>query len=120
MPNEVRLDAEEQLLRVRFGSDSTVDDWKSALGQVERLSEESGICRVLVDVRSQTDLASASERYDFGCQLPHSLAFAVLCEKHPDDHHFIETVAAYRGARVKNFGSEQDAIKWLKRWPNTH
>lgn len=118
MLDAVRLDTEKKLLRVQFTSDSTVENWKSALEQVERLSEDTGICRVLVDVRKQEDLASASERYDFGSHLPHSIAFAVLCEIHLDDHRFIEIVATKRGARVKDFKSEQDAIEWLEKWPN--
>jgi hypothetical protein len=118
MPYEVRLDAENQLLRVEFTSDSTVENWKSALGQVERLSEETGICRVLIDVRRQTDLGSTSERYDFASGLPNSLAFAVLRELHFDDHRFIETVATHKGASVRHFESAQDAIEWLTQWPN--
>ena len=118
MPGEVRLDAKEQLLRVQFVSDSTVDDWKSALVQVERLSKETGICRVLVDVRKQTDLASTFELFGFGSQLPGTIAFAVLCEIHLDNHRFIETVATNRGVKVRDFDSEQAAIAWLKHWPN--
>lgn len=104
------------MLRVQFGSNSTIENWKSELEQVERLSEEQDIYRVLVDVREQTDIGSASERYNFGSHLPHSIAFAVLCEQQLVDHHFIELVATCRGASVKDFDSERDAIKWLEGW----
>ena len=118
MPEEVKLNTEKQLMRLQFGSDSTVENWKSALVQVERLSEETGICRVLVDVRKQTNLAGIGILFDFATRLPRSIAFAVLCEIHLDVHHFIENVATNRGITVKDFDSEQNAIEWLKNWPN--
>jgi hypothetical protein len=118
MPEEVKFDEEKQLMCVQFGADSTVEDWKSTLVQVERLSRETGIRRVLVDVRKQTELASTAVLYEFGSQLPLFIAFAVLCEIHLGNHRFIEDVAGNRGIAVKDFDSEQDAIEWLKNWPN--
>ena len=118
MPYKVKLDAENQLLRVQFSIDSTVENWKSALIQIERLSEEAGIRRVLVDIRKQTDQANTMELFDFGSQLPRYIAFAVLCDIHHEDYYFIESVAKNRGITGKNFDSEQDAIKWLNNWPN--
>ncbi len=58
MQKDIRIDVNHQLMHAQFFSDSTVEDWKSALIQVEQLSKETGICRVLVDVRKQTRLAS--------------------------------------------------------------
>ncbi len=118
MSGEVKLDCENELISVQFGSESKVDDWKSVLLEVRQVSEETGICRVLVDVREQTDLASTIELFDFATSLPRSIAFAVLCELHHKDHHFIETVAKNRGITVQDFNSEQKAIEWLERWPN--
>jgi hypothetical protein len=118
MLEEIEIDTENQLMRVQFGSDSTVENWKRALVQVERLFEETGFCRVLVDVRKQTDLAGTISLFDFGAHLPRSIAFAVLCELHPEKHRFIENVATNRGIAVKDFDSEQNAIEWLKDWPN--
>ena len=118
MPKEVKVDAEKQLLHVQFSSDSTVENWKSALIQIERLSEETGIRRVLVDIRKQTAIANTIELFDFGSQLPRFIAFAVLCDIQHEDYCFIESVARNRSITGKNFDSEQDAIKWLNNWPN--
>ena len=118
MPYKINPDSEKKILRLQFASNSTIKDWKSALEQVERLSEELDIYRVLVDVREQTDTASASECYDFASHLPHSIAFAVLCEIQLAEHHFIELIARWRGAIVKDFDSERDAIEWLEEWSN--
>jgi hypothetical protein len=118
MPEQVTFDAEKQLIRVQFVSDSTVENWKSALVQIERLSEETGICRVLVDVRKQTDLANTIELFTFASKLPRFMVFAVLCEIHLDHHRFIENVATNRGMTIRDFDSEQDAIEWLKNRPN--
>jgi hypothetical protein len=118
MLKKVRLDSEEQLIRVQFCSYSTVEDWKSSLVLVRRLSEETGIRRVLIDVREQTNLADTMELFHFATNLPKSIAFAVLCEIYIEDHRFIENVAKSRSIAVKDFSSEQDAIEWLKNWPN--
>ena len=118
MLEEVKIDPENQIMRVQFGSDSTVENWKMALVQVERLSEDTGICRLLVDVRKQTDLASTMTLFDFASHLPRSIAFAVLCELDLEKHHFIENVATIRGIAIKDFDSERSAIEWLKNWPN--
>jgi hypothetical protein len=118
MLEEEKIDTENQLIRVRFGSESTVENWKRSLLRVERLSEETGFCRVLVDVRKQSDLGSTITLFDFGAKLPRSIAFAVLCDLNLDEHRFIEDVATNRGIRVKHFNSEQKAIEWLNNWPN--
>lgn len=118
MPEEVKIDTVNQLLHVQFFSDSTVNNWKKALVEVERLSEETGFCRVLVDVRKQKDLADTMTLFNFGTHLPRSIKFAVLCELNIEDHRFIESVAINRGINVKDFDSEKNAIEWLKRWPN--
>jgi hypothetical protein len=107
MLEEIKIDTENKLMRVQFGSDSTVENWKS-------LSEETGFCRVIVDVRKQTDLADTITLFHFGAHLPRSIAFAVLCELHLEDHRFIEDVATNRGITVKDFDSEQNATAWLK------
>ena len=118
MANAVELDAENQLLRVQFSSGSTVENWKKTLVQVKRLSKKTGIFRVIVDVRKQTNIANTFELFDFGSRLPSHLAFAVLCEIHLEAHRFIETVATNRGILVKDFDSDQYAMEWLKNIPN--
>jgi len=118
MPGEVKLDKENQLIRVRFDSDSKVNNWNSALVEVRQLSEETGIFRVLVDVREHTDLANTMYLFVFATSLPQSIAFAVLCELQHKDHHFIETVAQNRGIPIQDFDSEQKAIEWLRNRSN--
>jgi len=112
------FDTENQLIRVQFGSSSTIADWKRALVQIQRLSEETGICRLLVDVRKQTDMGDTDALFDFVSQLPRSIAYAVLCEIHLDIHRFIENISIVKGINVKDFYSEHNAIAWLKHWLN--
>ena len=117
---EVEIDDDKQLMYVRYGPDSQVHDWKKSLKEVLQISEETGIYRVLVDVRKQEKLANTLDLYDFGAGLPKHIAFAVLCELHLADHRFIENVAMNRGIQVKDFNMEEDAISWLLEWPNHH
>ncbi len=118
MPGEVRLDEENRLIHVQFYPDSTIEDWRRALVEVQRLSNETGILRVLVDVRQQVNLSSTMDLHDFACHLPPTTSFAVLCELHVNHHRFIESVAYNHGKRVRDFNIEQDAIEWLRKWPN--
>jgi hypothetical protein len=118
MPGDVRLDDEKRLIRVQFYQDSTIEDWRRALLEVQRLSNETGILRVLVDVRQQVNLSSTMDLHDFACHLPPTTSFAVLCELHVNHHRFIESVAYNHGKRVRDFSSEHDAIAWLMKWPN--
>ena len=114
----IKLDTENQMLRAQFFSDSTIEAWKNAQIQVERLSEETGIRRVLVDIQEQTVRASTSKLYEFGSQLLGFMAFAVLCDITNKDYYFIESVAKNRGINTKLFDSEEDAVEWLRKWPN--
>ena len=102
------------LLRVAFGPDSTIDDWKVSLAEVLRLADQTGFQRVLVDVRAQESVASTFKQFEFAAQLPQKIAFAVLCDLHLEAHRFIETVAVNRGAPVKLFFDDQTAaLQWL-------
>ena len=117
MPEQVRLDADRQLICVEFDSASTVEDWRSALVHVERLAKDTGIRRVLIDVRHQAIKATTVTLFEFASHLPRSMAFAVLCETQLETHHFIENVATNRGITVRDFDSYQNAIAWLENWP---
>ena len=59
-----------------------MEDWKRALIELKRISDPTGVRRVLVDVRRQNILADIIELYDFAVDLPKSIAFAILCEMH--------------------------------------
>jgi hypothetical protein len=113
MREKVKVDAKRQLMRIKFGARSTVDSWKVALAEVRRLSVETGIRRVLVDVRAQPETSDTGSLFDFAANLPHSTAFAVLCDVNSEDHQFIQTVAQNRGILVQDFDSERGAIEWL-------
>ena len=117
-PGEPVLDNKNRLMRVYYGPDSTLEDWKKSLEEVIRLSEETGIHCVLIDVREQESLAGTVELFKFGSGLPTHLTFAVLCDLHLDEHRFIENVAINRGITVRDFDSEQAAIDWLKESAN--
>lgn len=118
MSGLVTLDKMNELMRVEFGAGSSVDDWKIALEEVKRIYDEKGICRVLVDVRKQEQLAGTMTLFEFGVNLPRSLKYAVLVELHIGEHRFIENVAVNRGINVKMFDTEENATDWLKQWSN--
>ena len=118
MRGGIEVDKEKQLLRVLFGPHASVKDWKKALTGVQRLSEETGIRRVLVDVQAQKKTAGTGTLFEFGSHLPLGIAFAILCDLDREDHHFVETIASNRGIPIQDFDSEQEALEWLADWPN--
>jgi len=110
----VTIDAERRLLRFVFEQRATVSDWVEARATFLRLSEETGICRALVDVREQRVAGPVAELFEFGSSIPSGMVFAVLGNRHSEDHKFVETVALNRGKNVRLFfGSEEEAVAWL-------
>ena len=117
MLGTIRVDAANQLIRLEFDQHATMEDWKEAQVLVLPLSNETGIRRVLVDVRKQEGIKQMGKLFEFGAGIPNAMAFAVLSEPNRADHRFVETVALNRGKNVRLFhGSEADAIEWLKKW----
>lgn len=118
MRGRVKVDAEKQLIRFEFEQRATMQDWKEAQVMLLRLSEETGLTRVLVDVRKQQMVEQTPELFHFGANIPSTMVFAVLSEPHRSDHRFVETVALNRGKNVSLFfGPEEGAIEWLMNWP---
>ena len=115
---ELVLDSENGLIKIFYGPDSKIEDWKKSLGELLEVSEKTGIYRVLIDVRKQKKLADTLALFNFGSHLPTHLSFAVLIELHQEEHRFIENVAVNRGITVKGFTSEQEATDWLMQIPN--
>lgn len=118
MTQEVKLDSNKRLLYVAFDRNSTVDSWKASLGELVRLSAESGITRAILDARRQESLASTTELYRFASNLPRHMAFAFLYDRNLAEYQFLETVAVNRGLSVKSFVSEQEASDWLRNQPD--
>ena len=110
----ITVDAQRRFLHFQFSQHATVSDWKEAQVAFFRLSKETGIRRALVDVRKQETAGPKLELFEFGQNIPSSMAFAVLSDPGHDDHEFVETVAINRGKNVRLFfGSEDEAIEWL-------
>ena len=114
MRGVVTVDAERRFLRFQFDQSAMVSDWVQARAVFLRLSEETGIRRALVDVRTQQAAGPVVELFDFAHEIPSGMVFAVLSHPHCDDHRFVETVGLNRGKNVRLFfGSEEKAIEWL-------
>jgi len=114
MNASITVDEQRRFLRFQFDQRATLFDWKEAQAAFLRLSEETGIRRALVDVRSQMAAGPPLDLFEFGLNIPSDAAFAVLSAPQRGDHEFVETVALNRGRNVRLFsGSEQEAIEWL-------
>ena len=103
-------------LRFEFDRDATVGDWKKAQAHLMQLMRETGVRRVLVDLRNQKASGHWAELFNFGANIPDGMAFAVLADPRREDYKFIETVALNRGKAVRLFpsGEEDAGIRWLE------
>ena len=119
MQGRVTVDAARRLIRCEFDEDATVEDWREATPLVLRLSAETGIRRVLVDLRQQQAVEQMADLFEFGASIPSTVAFAGLTAPNRADHRFVETVARSRKKNVRLFvTSEEDAIAWLMTCPD--
>lgn len=114
MHGSVTVDSARRFLRFQFDERATLADWKEAQAIFQKLSEETGIRRALVDLRKQGEAGPRLELFEFGRNIPSGMVFAVLSDAGRGDHEFVETVALNRGKSVRLFfGPEEEAIDWL-------
>ena len=116
MRGQVTVAPGKRFLRFEFDPNATVDDWKKAQALLMQLVKETGIQRVLVDVRSQKASGHFAELFNFGAGIPDGMAFAVLADPGREDYRFIETVALNRGKTVRLFPPDREAaaVRWLE------
>lgn len=84
-----------------------------------KLVEETGITRILSDVRGTPSVMNVSKIYEFAYQdtrrlgFPRGVRAAILSDPEDDSHDFAETVARNAGYQVKVFHTEESALAWL-------
>lgn len=116
MPETVRLSSELGIIEVRSFDDVSLADVDSSLTEVERIRKETGVDRVLVDVRKQTSMPEMSGTFQIASSLPDSLRIALLFsegQSTEEDIRFVESIAGNGGVTIQAFPSEDEALQWL-------
>lgn len=116
MPETVRLDDQLGIIEVHSFDDVSLSDVDNSLQEIEQIRKETGVDKVLVDVREQTSMPEMSESFQIASSLPHSLRIALLFsegQSTEEDIRFVESIAASGGVAVQAFSSEDEALRWL-------
>ena len=70
MPGDVKVNSDIQIIEVRSYGNVTEEDLRWQLSETQRLSDESGIRRVLIDATEEERLPSTMEFFEFMSTLP--------------------------------------------------
>ena len=117
MPEKVTIREDLQIIHVDSYDDVSLEDLKGSLQTVLTLSQARGITRVLVDATRESSLPDTLPMFEFGSDLARivgGLKFAVV--RPPalkEDLNFLESVTRNRGAMVRIFSTEAEALGWL-------
>lgn len=117
MPERVAVREDLQIIQIDSYGEVTARDMRESLQEVVRLHEKHGLDRVLIEASHETSLPSTVPLYGLGAELSASVGdvrFAIVaCPKLRGDQAFLENVARNRGAKIRVFDSEEEAVAWL-------
>ena len=114
MPDTAIYDAERELTLIVSTGVATINDWNYSRSRILEYYEKFDSNQVLVDVREQEIAPGTLDVLGFGANWPRAIKLAIVIGTATEDtHHFLETVAVYRGRPIKLFKSVKSALKWL-------
>jgi hypothetical protein len=104
------------ILLVVNGATVTVADWQAMLRDLNALTTEIGVQRILIDAREQVNVNGTLDIYYLGWSLPSIFRVAIV----PSDitreaYRFLETLCRNRGKQVEVFMLFGDAVGLLLR-----
>lgn len=116
MRGQATVEKARGFLRFEFDEAATIEDWREAQALCMQVSLQTGIRRVLVDLRRQRLSGRDLDLFNFGVGVPDGMVFAVLADQKRGDYRFVETVALNRGKIVRLFPPDEAeaAIQWLE------
>ena len=106
----------EGIITLRPRGSVTPDEVIESLEEVGRVSEETGIERLLVDAGEIDSMPSTIDVFELTSGFPRSLGMAVLVPDRSDlieKLRFGENVGVNRGVPVRLFDSLREAVEWL-------
>ncbi len=118
-PYRLNVHAEEALLEIVAHAEVTFADLLASQGETERMAEEKGIAKVLIDARQMQSTPSLPELVSFGKTLSGSpvlkrLRYALVGTS-PSGFQlqFLRSVTRNLGFEVNLFEDRTDALQWL-------
>ena len=116
MSDEVRVNESEGIVEVVSSAVLTRQDMESTKDRLQRILEEKGIRRVLIDTARLRSLPHTMDIFEVCSTYSRDFKIALLVTaSNPinKDLAFAETVGVNRGQRVKMFRDQEEARRWL-------
>ncbi len=117
MPEKVTLNKDLNIIEVSSYGSVASEHVTRSVSEVERLHQETGINKVLVDTTGLTSFPGTIDAYEIAKSFPRTLRIAVFIleeQKTRFDLRFTETVAQNYGIDLRLFNSKDDALEWLR------
>jgi hypothetical protein len=112
---QITFEIFDEYLKIHISGENPYAEIEEIIATIKRLADENNRAKVLVDTMKISGL-SEMEKYFAGEQgakvLGHKIKTAVVSQPEKINK-FMETVAVNRGARLRVFGTEPEALNWL-------
>jgi hypothetical protein len=112
---QITFEILNEYLKIFISGENPYAEIDEIITTIKRLADENNRTKVLLDTMNVSGL-SEMEKYFAGEQgakvLGHKIKIAVVSQPEKINK-FMETVAVNRGARLRVFGNEPEAIDWL-------
>lgn len=115
MKIQITFEVFDEYLKIFISGENPYDEIEEIITTIKKLADENNRTKVFLDTMNVSGL-SEMEKYFAGEQgakiLGHKIKTAVVSAPERINK-FMETVAVNRGARLRVFGSESEALNWL-------
>lgn len=115
MKIQITFEIFDAYLKIFIAGENPYAEIDEIIATIKRLADENNRTKVLLDTMTVSGL-SEMEKFFAGEQgakiLGHKIKTAVVSPQEKINK-FMETVAVNRGARLRVFGSEPEALEWL-------
>lgn len=120
MPETVRIREDQGIIEVRSYGRVLLEDMLCSQKKTDRIYQERGYTKTLIDAREAIRLPSTVDLFIFGIGLRETFIanvgkFAVVVsEKTRSSLEFVASTARKRGVQMMTFSSVQEATGWLQ------
>jgi len=116
MPDSIKINEKLKIIEVTSLGEVSIVDIASLFSKIEKILNDSGLFKILVDTREQISMPSTSDIFDLFSNFSSVFRVAMLVKKNQmtiKDIQFVETIVQNRSKNVKMFDQKNIALEWL-------
>lgn len=117
MPDELTINHSAGIIEIRSYGAVSKEDIGSSMSEIQRVRENDGLDRVLVDATEQDSMPRTFDIFDLFSTFPRNIRCAIIVVKKQHnfpDLRFAETVSVNNNVDLRLFETRESAIDWLK------